>query len=203
MARRKRNDFQREADFVTIAQMYKEGKLQIEIAKELGLSQGQISQDLAEVLRRWRAEAADTIDAIKQRELDKINNLEIEYWHAWELSLKDATGVSVETKTVALKMPADGGDPVELPAAETKTTKRRQGQSGNPAYLAGVQWCIDRRCKLLGLDAPTKSELTGKDGGPIQTEATTKPDLSKLGIDELLQLRQIMTKATDGTTDAG
>lgn len=158
MAPRKRNDFQREADFVTIAQMYKEGKLQVEIAKELGLSQGQISQDLAEVLRRWRAEAAETIDAIKQRELDKINNLEVEYWHAWELSLKDATGTTVETKTVALKASADGGDAVELPAAETKTTKRRAGQSGNPAYLAGVQWCIDRRCKLLGLDAPTKQQ---------------------------------------------
>lgn len=158
MARRKRTDFQREADFPVIAEMYKAGKLQIEIARELGLSQGQISQDLAEVLRRWRTASTEFIDDAKQREIDKINNLEIEYWNAWELSLKDAAGVSVETKTVALKAPSSGGDPVELPAAETKTTKRRQGQSGNPAYLAGVQWCIDRRCKLLGLDAPTKQQ---------------------------------------------
>lgn len=158
MARRKRTDFQREADFVVIAERYKSGVTQSEIARELGLSQGQISLDLAEVLRRWRAEAADTIDTAKQIELNKINGLEIEYWHAWELSLKDATGVSVETKTVGLKVSTDTDNPVELPAVETKTTKRRQGQSGNPAYLAGVQWCIDRRCKLLGLDAPTKQQ---------------------------------------------
>lgn len=28
---------------------------------------------------------------------------------------------------------------------------------GDPRFLAGIQWCIDRRAKLLGLDAPTKS----------------------------------------------
>lgn len=48
-----------------------------------------------------------------------------------------------------------------------------------------------------------RQEVTGKDDGPIKIESVTKPDLSKLGIDELLQLRQIMTKVTDGTADAG
>lgn len=33
--------------------------------------------------------------------------------------------------------------------------------AGNPAYLQGVQWCIDRRCKILGIDAPLKTEQTG------------------------------------------
>jgi len=27
--------------------------------------------------------------------------------------------------------------------------------------------CIERRCKLLGLDAPIRREHSGKDGGPV------------------------------------
>ena len=46
----------------------------------------------------------------------------------------------------------------------------RAGQYGNPAYLRGVIDCIDRRCKLLGLDSPQKLEHSGKDGGPIQVD---------------------------------
>jgi hypothetical protein len=33
--------------------------------------------------------------------------------------------------------------------------------------LQGVGWCIERRCKLIGIDAPQKQEVTGKDGGPL------------------------------------
>lgn len=48
-----------------------------------------------------------------------------------------------------------------------------------------------------------RSELTGKDGGPIQTEQRAKPDLNKLSVDELLQLRQMVSKATGEFTNAG
>jgi hypothetical protein len=48
-----------------------------------------------------------------------------------------------------------------------------------------------------------RQELTGADGGPIQTEQKTKPDLSKLTVDELLQLRSMVAKATDGTANTG
>lgn len=36
------------------------------------------------------------------------------------------------------------------------TTERRDG---NPAFLAGVLACIDRRCRLLGLDEPQAVEV--------------------------------------------
>lgn len=44
-------------------------------------------------------------------------------------------------------------------------------------------------------------EHTGKDGGPIQTETTTKPDLSKLTLDELRLLRNMVAK-TDATAQS-
>lgn len=33
---------------------------------------------------------------------------------------------------------------------------------GDPRYLQGVERCIERRCKLLGLDAPDKIEIQDK-----------------------------------------
>ena len=48
--------------------------------------------------------------------------------------------------------------------------KTSMGQAGDPRFLAGVQWCIERRCKIIGIDAPTKSELTGAGGKPLTVE---------------------------------
>lgn len=46
-----------------------------------------------------------------------------------------------------------------------------------------------------------RQELTGKVGGAI--EVKSRPDLSKLSVDELLALRQMMSKANNGTADPG
>lgn len=49
----------------------------------------------------------------------------------------------------------------------------------------------ERRAKLVGLDAPVKQELTGKDGGAIKTVSTTA-DLSGLTDAQLEQLQAIL-----------
>ena len=45
-----------------------------------------------------------------------------------------------------------------------KAVIEKETMLGNPAYLAGVMSCIERRCKILGLDAPTKIAPTAPDG---------------------------------------
>ena len=37
-------------------------------------------------------------------------------------------------------------------------------KKGEPRFLQGVHGCIERRCKILGLDAPRKQEVTGFGG---------------------------------------
>lgn len=37
-------------------------------------------------------------------------------------------------------------------------SKRAATRDGNPAYLQGVLACIEKRCKLLGLDAPVRTD---------------------------------------------
>ena len=126
MAASKRTRDQRERDLATIAKLYCEGQLQVDIAAKLGVSQSQISYDLRVIRGRWQRSAIRDFDTHRAEELAKVDNLEVKYWGAWE---------SV--------------NPVDRTA---------------PQYLAGVMTCIDRRCKLLGIDAPLKVAPTDVSG---------------------------------------
>lgn len=71
---------------------------------------------------------------------------------------------------------------------------------GDTKFLAGVQWCIERRCKLLGLDAPSKSitasatlEQMRQMGREILIEKGLDPDL------ELDNVMQDVEKILNGT----
>lgn len=152
MAAHKRTRFERERDLEKAARSYCLGKTQREIAEELGVSRVQITHDLAEVRKRWQVSSVAVIDERKAEQLAKIDNLERVYWESFERSCEDKE-VDLAEKTSVV------GDP-----DRTKASKRREGQSGNPAFLAGVQWCIEQRCKILGLEAK-------KDGTALVNQA--------------------------------
>lgn len=153
MSAPKRTEFEREAQLVEIKDAYLRGDTQMVIAERLGLSQGQISRDLAKIQRRWRESSLVDINEAKQRELERIDVLEREYWQAWENSKGE------QQRSTASKQG-------ELSRAQIV----KYESAGDPRFLAGVQWCVEQRCKILGLLAAVKSELFGKDGGPIQTQ---------------------------------
>ena len=146
MAAPKRNPAQRDKDRATVTELYLQGKTQASIAELLGVSQSQISQDLKAIRRVWVKEAVRDFDELKSRELAKIDRLELEYWEAWKRSQEDA---EVETE----KAIGDKEKPTRV-----EKSKRKEGQAGDPRFLQGVQWCIEQRCKILGLNAPTKTQ---------------------------------------------
>jgi hypothetical protein len=39
---------------------------------------------------------------------------------------------------------------------------QREARDGAAAFLSGIAWCISERSKLLGLDAPTKIDVTAR-----------------------------------------
>lgn len=43
---------------------------------------------------------------------------------------------------------------------------------GDPQAINALVRVLDRRAKLLGIDAPARSEVTGRDGAPLVEEAT-------------------------------
>ena len=49
-------------------------------------------------------------------------------------------------------------------------------QAGDVHALAACMKIMERRARMLGLDAPARTELTGKNGGPIETK--TERDLT-------------------------
>jgi acyl-CoA-binding protein len=147
----KRTEFEREAQLVEIKDAYLRGDTQMGIAARLGLSQSQISRDLAKIQRRWRESSLVDINEAKQRELERIDVLEREYWQAWENS-KGEQQRSTASKTG------------ELSRAQIV----KYESAGDPRFLAGVQWCVEQRCKILGLLAAVKSDLNAAIIGPVQ-----------------------------------
>lgn len=148
MAENKRTNFQRERDYERITSLYLRGRRQSDIASELNLTQQQVSYDLKVIQRRWQEKTVTDLDAAKQKELTRIDELEREHWQAWERSKEEKT----KSRQEANGKTKDGKTNV------TKVVAEKEQMLGNPAFLAGVQWCISERCKLLGLYAPAKND---------------------------------------------
>jgi transposase len=169
MSGQRRNASEVERDRRLIATYYLQGHTQAEIAEEVKLSQATVSRDLKAIQEQWRQASILEINEAKARELAKIDLLEREYWVAWERSLDD-----LQSKTIKARGTKEEGKPYEQ-------TIHTSDSNGDPRYLAGIQWCIERRCQILGIDAPRKFEHGGKDGKPIAITFTA---------DDLAQARQ-------------
>jgi hypothetical protein len=170
-----RTDLQREQDLVTEAALYLEGKHQSVIAEAVGITRQQVSYDINRILiPRWQRQSNANGATHIARELEKINHLEATYWEAWHASLKPkesrSTGTTDRQRTVqvptavlqamiAVNGSIQGNGTLALPSSDTRATLLREERDGNAMYLMGVQWCIDRRIKLLGLDAPLKIDI--------------------------------------------
>ena len=174
MADTKRSEFEAERDRLEIAQMYLHGIEQQAITDYLNqtyysgrpLSRQQISYDIRLIIGRWVRASVSKIDEQKAIELAKINDLELTYRDAWERSKENAEiEVTEQIGTRSKEKPKDG-EPQEgiIVPGRIKKYKRTEGQSGNPAFLAGIQWCINKRCELMGLNAPIKHALTDPTG---------------------------------------
>lgn len=169
-----------------VAEMYLRGQSQAEIGETLGCDQATVSRDLTELRKEWLDRSINHVDQKKAIELAKLDRLEVTYWEAWERSLKDAETTISES----------GGK------FGSKTILRREGQSGNPAFLEGVLKCINKRCELLGLDAPKKTDLTSG-GKPIQAGSDERYDRAVSSLaDALRDLIPGTGTETPGPVDA-
>jgi hypothetical protein len=134
-----------------VSELYIKGKTQLEIGIALGCSQQQVSYDIKAIHAEWLKRATWNLGLAKSRELAKVDELERTYWVAWGRSLEQAQRAVSGEKTK--------GEDKELSSQVTL-----EDRVGDPRFLAGVQWCIERRCKILGIDAPEKKALTDPTG---------------------------------------
>ena len=139
-----------------VANLYLQGWYQVDIAEKVGVTQQQVSSDLKVLRKEWLASSIRDFDKARDNELFKIDNLEREYWAAWEKSKTDYSKKSIKAK----------GTKKELNQVEKTDTEVIM--IGDKRFMDGIQWCINKRCEILGLDAPKKQELMGEGGGALK-----------------------------------
>ncbi len=147
--------------------MYLKGALQSAIAEVLGLHQTQISYDLKAIRKAWLDSSLRDFDKAKSQELAKIDNLEVTYWQAWE----DSKGT---TETETAKSRSDDNQE----AGYTKVKK----PIGDLRALAGVERCIMMRSKMMGFDAPIKTE--SHHSGKVELEQTITDKADQIWTDD-------------------
>lgn len=193
MAAPKRSKFQREKDHEQITKWYLQGWTQAKIAEELGLARSQIAYDLKKIQQQWIKNTTIELDEHKGKELAKIDLVEAEAWEAWIKSKEKYKQESAIARGIHRELD-EAKNKKEVATSIDKSTKT-EDQYGNPKYLELVMKCIERRCKMLGIDAPQKHEHTGNNGEPI--EINKNIDLSHLTFDELLKLKELKEKTAN------
>lgn len=178
----RRKSHERESDLEKINRLYLQGYSLRAIAEELGnVSHETIQNDLSEIQRRWQESTTIEIDEHKSKELARIDLLEFEYWQQYELSKEDFESITKKAK--------DGGSPDDKTKRGYEVTTRTENRTGNPSYLQGVERCIKMRMELLGLEAPKRQEIAGKDGKAIEinNHGTITDDERIIRIAEILE----------------
>lgn len=118
-----------------------------------------VSVIIKEATTRWKTEQGELIEDHKMREIEAIDKLQITYTMAWERSMAAAETMVEHLQPVKTK---GGRTSVSKPSVN-KAISTIRATAGDPRFLLGIQWCIDKRCELLGHDAPQKIEanITG------------------------------------------
>lgn len=136
-----------------VTELYLQRKSQSEIAAIVGVTQQTVSLDLKAVQKRWLESATFDFNTAVQRELAEIDMLEREYYQSWNASkVEKIVKTSEQNDTTKPR-----GKKTVLASAKTKRGVKAEQREGDPRYLQGVQWCIAKRCELLGL---TQSGVT-------------------------------------------
>jgi hypothetical protein len=155
MAAPKRKKIQINRDRVLIAEYYLQGKTQNQIVEILNndttrgytLTQAIISRDLKAIQSEWLVKSLTDFNQARANELAKIDALEREYWRGWERSRQSKT-VSKSKKEESKRKSKQSAELV------------KEEQVGDPRFLQGIEQCINRRCQLLGLDAPKRLSIS-------------------------------------------
>jgi hypothetical protein len=157
-----------EAERQRVLGLHLEGWMQQEIADEIQADRRSVGRHLEAIEQAWRRTAVDYGTA-KGRQLAQIRKMLREAWAAWHASKQD--------KETSNQIKREGSDK----GPQLTANLRREGQTGNPAYLSAIQWCLEQEAKLLGLsaspawilerEAELMAEQSGLDPAEVRREA--------------------------------
>jgi hypothetical protein len=156
---RKRTKLQREDDLIQVAGMHLKLVPQTEIAKRFGLSQAQISKDIAEIHLRWKPEKRDDLETLKSRALAELRELKKWLWQA--LERKSPMKRFQRSKSILQKLLRKARTASARPlvaasatrsacAPRSVTATRPSSGRSSPALIGNAScsaWTHHRRCK--------------------------------------------------------
>ena len=171
----KKGKLQRVADQQGIVRLYLKQKSHREIAQTLNVSVQYVGRQLKQIKDAWLESTLVDFNRRQNQELARIDALEAEYWTAWEGSKSDESREALEY--------VDEDSIMRLSRKRLETIKK----NGTSSFLQGIQWCIEQRCKILGLHAPKEIKID-------QHQRKTK-ELPELTREELRQIIAGQSKA--------
>ena len=126
---------------------------QTAIAEHLGVGQSTVCKDLRSLEAEWQTQSVRDTALARRKELLRLELLEREAWSAWDRSKEPAQTAVVTGET-----------------GKQQTRRSVKHQHGDPRFLAQISQCVQTRCALLGLNAPTKVAPTNPQGdAPYQS----------------------------------
>lgn len=136
-----------------VAELYRVGRTQAQIASELGLSTFTVSTDIGAQIAVWRKQATIDVHARIAAELESIDRAEAQAHAAYEKSCLPKK-ISAGSKRV---------DPTDGSLISTMTTATViERPEGDVRFLDVLVKCRDQRCKLLGLYSGRQAETESK-----------------------------------------
>lgn len=146
---RKNKDFEVNERRARVSELYLQGLSQSKIGKEVGVTQQQVSNDLKVLVKQWQENNFEHINAVKAKELDKLNLIEKEAWQAFYNSVGEKRKAITKNGTNSR-------------GSFEETSEQLEDLTGDPRYMQIILSCIERRCKILGIDAAIKTEEQGE-----------------------------------------
>lgn len=181
----KRTRNQRLQDRAEVGRLSLEGWTNQEIADRItssrsySISRQQVEYDMRLNRREWLKTIIESRDDMVARELARIRLVERNAMNGWMRSLDD----TVTKRVGAGRRPSGSNTPgsgqssassgQSSAAGPVNVTQTITTNAGNPTFLGVILQCVDRRCKILGLDAPVESKIEGVPA-PIQIMSNEK-----------------------------
>lgn len=153
------------ADRARVAELLCQGWEPADVVREMvrfrasvNLSRTTVYNDIDSVRRAWLEHKEIHYDAHVAQKVAEVRQLKRTYWDEWFASkAPKETTVQAQHTSEATTPTTNGHGPNTRSLRRAEV--RKEQRTGNPAYLAGVQWCIEEECRLLGLHAPERIEL--------------------------------------------
>lgn len=132
-----------------------------------------VSSYIKRFIKEHKAERLEALDDQKRTELMKLDRLEQVYWASWEKSIGTFVsrsyggwekGIESGAKAGVKKLSINIEDNIISDSAKAAAKNAKENKKyvnitetasvGDVRFLMGVERCIEKRCKLMGLDAP-------------------------------------------------